>query len=271
MDTFLYFMAAPFVACLLLVGIHAYLGLHVLARGVIFVDLSLAQIAALGSMVAFLIGYDLHSTAAYVISLLATFVGAGVFALTRLRHVRIPQEAIIGIVYAVSAAAGILAVDRAPHGAEHIKQMLVGSILWVTWAEIAKTAGIYTLVGLFHWFFRDRFLTLSFDEERAIQEGWSIRGWDFLFYASFGFVIASSVEIAGVLLVFSFLVVPAVCAVLFTDAIEKRLLIGWGIGFLVSVLGCSASYLFDLPTGATIVCMFGIVLTLIAGVRKVLG
>jgi zinc/manganese transport system permease protein len=269
MSDFLFLMAAPFVVCLILVGIHAYLGLHVLARGVIFVDLSLAQIAAFGSTLAFLIGYDLHSGAAYVISLVATFVGAGVFALTRLRHARIPQEAIIGIVYAVSAAAGILAIDRAPHGAEHVKQMLVGSILWVTWVDVAKTAGIYALVGLFHWVFRNRFLALSFDENRAHREGWSVRGWDFLFYASFGFVITSSVEIAGVLLVFSFLVVPAVCAVLFSEAISTRLFLGWVIGFVVSALGCSASYVFDLPTGATVVCMFGTVLLVLALFRKV--
>ena len=140
----------------------------------------------------------------------------------------------------------------------------------MAWVDIAKTAGVYALVGPFHWIFRERFLALSFDEERAVKEGRSIRVWDFLFYASLGFVITSSVEIAGVLLVFSFLVVPAVCAVLFTDHIGKRLAIGWGIGFVVSALGCSASYLFDLPTGATIVCMFGGVLTLIAGIRKVL-
>jgi len=162
-----------------------------------------------------------------------------------------------------------LAIDRAPHGAEHIKQMFVGAILWVTWADVAKIAGIYFLVGIFHWVFRNRFLSLSFDGDRAVHEGWSIRGWDFLFYASFGIVITQSVQIAGVLLVFSFLIVPAVCAVLFTQHIGKRLAIGWGVGFAVSVLGCSLSYFWDLPTGATIVCMFGAVLLLLALVRKV--
>ena len=271
MNDFLFLMAAPFVACLVLVGIHAYLGLHVLARGVIFVDLSLAQIAALGSTLAFLIGYDLHSGAAYVISLVATFVGAGVFALTRLRHARIPQEAIIGIIYAVSAAAGILAIDRAPHGAEHIKQMLVGSLLWVTWADIVKIAVLYTLIGFFHWVFRKRFLTISFAEDEAIKKGWSIRGWDFLFYASFGFVITSSVEVAGVLLVFSFLIVPTVCAALLSDQIGKRLIWGWGIGFGVSALGCALSYWFDLPTGAAIVCLFGVTLCVVGLGKKLIS
>ena len=268
MNDFFAIMAAPFIACLIIVGIHAYLGLHVLAREVIFVDLSLAQIAALGGTLAFLFGYEPDSAMTYGASLFATFLGAAVFALTRTRHARVPQEAIIGIVYAVSAAAGILAIDRAPHGAEHIKQMLVGAILWVTWADVTKIAGIYLLVGIFHWVFRNRFLSLSVDEDRAVREGWSIRGWDFLFYASFGIVIAQSVQIAGVLLVFSFLIVPAVCAVLFTQHISKRLAIGWCVGFTVSVLGCSLSYFWDLPTGATIVCMFGAVLLVLGGVRK---
>jgi len=269
MTDFFAIMAAPFVACLIIVGIHAYLGLHVLAREVIFVDLSLAQIAALGGTLAFLFGYEPDGLMTYGASLCATFLGAGVFALTRTRHSQVPQEAIIGIVYAVSAAAGILAIDRAPHGAEHIKQMLVGAILWVTWTDVAKVAGIYFLVGIFHWVFRHRFLNLSVDGERAVREGWSVRGWDFLFYASFGLVITQSVQIAGVLLVFSFLIVPAVCAVLFTQHIGKRLAIGWAVGFVVSVLGCSLSYFWDLPTGATIVCMFGAVLLLLALIRQV--
>lgn len=270
MTDFFNIMAAPFVACLILVGIHAYLGLHVLARGVIFVDLSLAQIAALGSTIAFLMGYDLQSTTAYFCSLGATFFGAAVFAATRTHRGRVPQEAIIGIVYAVSAAAGILVVDRAPHGAEHIKEMLIGSILWVTWADVIKIAIIYTLVGLFHWIYRNRFLTVSFNEAQAEREGWSIRTWDFLFYASFGFVITSSVQIAGVLLVFSFLIVPTVCAALLADRIGTRLSIGWGVGFFVSALGCTLSYFLDLPTGAAIVCLFGLTLLFIAVIRRMI-
>ena len=268
MTEFLTFMTAPFAACLVLVGIHAYLGIHVLARGVIFVDLSLAQIAALGTTLAFLAGYAVDSRMAYAFSLGATFLGAAVFAVTRLRSRRVSQEAIIGIVYAVSAAAGVLAIDRAPHGAEHIKQMLVGSILWVTWPQVLQTAGIYILVGLLHWYLRKRFLTISFDVGQVARLGWWVRGWDFLFYASFGFVITSSVQIAGVLLVFSFLIVPAVCATLFADRVGPRLAIGWIVGFVVSALGCAVSYLADLPTGATVVCMFGSVLVLLALVRR---
>ena len=263
MHDFIVLMAAPFAACLVVVGIHTYLGLHILKRGVIFVDLALAQMAALGSTLAFLTGYDLESPAAYFFALSTTVLGAAIFSLTRMRRGEISQEAIIGIVYVVAAAAGILVLDRAPHGAEHLKTLLVGSILWVTWPLVLKVAGIYLVIGLFHWVFRERFLVISFDEEEAARRGWSVRLWDFLFYASFGLVITSSVQIAGVLLVFSFLIVPAVCATLLSRRIDWRLAIGWLIGFAVSALGCTLSYLVDLPTGATVVCTFGLVLLLL--------
>jgi zinc/manganese transport system permease protein len=260
MHDFLVFMAAPFAACLVLVGIHAYLGIHVLARGVIFVDLALAQIAALGRTLAFLAGYELGSWEAYLASLAAALVGAAVFSLTRLRQRQIPQEAVIGIAYAVAAAAGVLAIDQAPHGAEHLKELLVGSILWVTWPQVLEVSALYALVGLFHWVFRERFLLLSLDEAEALRRGWSVRGWDFIFYASFGLVITSSVQIAGVLLVFSFLIVPAVCGTLLAQRLSWRLGVGWGVGFAASALGCSLSYAADLPTGAAVVCTFGAVL-----------
>jgi len=183
-----------FVASLILTGIHAYLGVHVVERGVIFVDLSLAQIAALGTTVAYLSGYDLHSTGAYLFSLGFTFLGAAIFAFTRVHHkTRIPQEAIIGIVYAVSAAVAILVMSKATQETEHLKDMLVGNILSVTWPELAKTAVLYALVGAFHYAFRDRFLLLSMNQREAERRGISVRLWDFLFYISFGFVVTSSV------------------------------------------------------------------------------
>src|SRR5438045_8038502 len=151
-----------FVASLILTGIHAYLGVHVVERGVIFVDLSLAQIAALGTTVAFLNGYDLHSGVSYFWSLGFTIVGAAIFALTKVkRETRIPQEAIIGIVYAVSAAAAILVMSKAPQETEHLKDMLVGNILAVNWYTVIKTAILYALVGLLHFIFRKQFLSVS--------------------------------------------------------------------------------------------------------------
>jgi zinc/manganese transport system permease protein len=257
-----------FVASLILTGIHAYLGVHVVERGVIFVDLSLAQIAALGTTVAYLTGHDLHSEAAYLFSLGFTFVGAAIFAVSRAhRQTRIPQEAIIGIVYAVSAAVSILVMSKATKETEHIKEMLVGNILSVSWRELATTAGLYALVGLFHYVFRHRFLLMSLDEAEAARRGWNLRFWDFLFYMSFGFVVTSSVAIAGVLLVFCFLIVPSVTAMLFTERLGVRLAIGWSMGAVVSALGVTFSFLADLPTGATIVASFGAALLLLAGLR----
>ena len=256
------FLLAPFLASLILTGIHAYLGVHVVERGVIFVDLALAQIAALGATIAILIGMDPHGTGAYWLSLGFTFVGAAIFAFARTRRGHIPQEAFIGIAYAVASATAILAMSKATGETEHLKDMLVGNILAVSMHDVAKTAILYGVVGLFHYFFRKQFLLISTDPEQAEAKGLSIRFWDFLFYASFGFVVTSSVAIAGVLLVFCYLVVPSVGAMLFADRIGRRLAIGWTMGTLVSGLGVYFSVVLDTPTGATIVCTFGAVLIL---------
>jgi zinc/manganese transport system permease protein len=262
------FLAPPFVAGLILTGIHAYLGLHVVERGVIFVDLSLAQIAALGATMATLSGHDVHDPVTYFWSLAFTIAGAAIFAITRThKHpTRIPQEAIIGIVYAVAAAAAILAMSKAAEGTEHLKDMLVGNILTVTWPTVLKTAGVYALVGAFHYLFRRRFLAISMGEDVP-----NARLWDFLFYTSFGFVVTSSVSIAGVLLVFSYLIVPSVAAMLFARRVGTRLAFGWTVGALVSALGVFLSFQWDLPTGATIVCTFGGALLALAIVRVGLG
>jgi zinc/manganese transport system permease protein len=263
MDT-LTFLAAPFVTSLILTGIHAYLGVHVVERGVIFVDLSLAQIAALGTTIAVLGGMDPHGEGAYWTSLAFTFVGAAIFSTIRGRGGRIPQEAVIGICYAVASAAAILAMSKSTAQTEHLKEMLVGNILTVSWFEVKKTALLYAAIGLFHYIFRKKFLLISLQPERAEAQGVSIRFWDFLFYASFGFVVTSSVAIAGVLLVFCYLIVPSVGAMLYADKIGQRLAIGWTMGTLVSGLGVYLSLVVDLPTGATIVCTFAVVLILMA-------
>jgi zinc/manganese transport system permease protein len=268
MGLILSFLILPFLASLILTGIHAYLGVHVVERGVIFVDLALAQIAALGATIAILAGMDPHARGAYWMSLAFTFLGAGIFALVRKRKGRIPLEAFIGITYAVASAAAILAMSKATGETEHLKDMLVGNILAVSKEEVIRTAILYGAIGLFHYIFRKKFLLISTDPERAQAEGLSIGLWDFLFYASFGFVVTSSVAIAGVLLVFCYLVVPSVGAMLFADRIGPRLAIGWTMGTLVSALGCYFSVLLDLPTGATIVCTFGAVLLLMFAARQ---
>ena len=185
------FLLWPFMASLILTGIHAYLGVHVVERGVIFVDLALAQIAALGATVAILVGMDPHGLGAYWLSLAFTFVGAAIFAFARTRRGHIPQEAFIGIAYAVASAAAILAMSKATGETEHLKDMLVGNILAVSRHDVAKTALLYGAIGLFHYIFRRRFLLISTDPEGAEAQGISIRFWDFLFYASFGFVVTS--------------------------------------------------------------------------------
>jgi zinc/manganese transport system permease protein len=248
---------APFLMCLVLTGIHAYLGVHVLAREVVFVDIAMAQIAALGATVAFLLGHDVDHWESYAYSLGATLVGALVLAITRSRRRHVSQEAVIGIVYAVSSAAAVLVADRAPHGAEQVRTMLVGNLLAVRPFEVAKVFALYSLVGLMHWICRRPFLLISTDPAAAFAQGWRVRLWDFLFYASFGVVVASSVRIAGVLLVFSYLIVPALAGVLLGGTVASRLLIGWIFGTLVSVIGIVASAALDLPTGATVVCAFG--------------
>ncbi len=258
------FLWLPFLACLVLTGIHAYLGLHVLARGVVFVDLALAQVAALGITVAFLAGHQIQSEAAYWYALGFTVGGAVLFSASRTRQASIPQEAVIGIVYAVSAATAVLVVDRAPQGSEHIKQLLVGSILTVTPAEVGTLALLYAVIGGLHWAIRRPLLEISFEPEAARRRGRWIRWWDFLFYAAFGLVVTSSVRIAGVLLVFSYLIAPAAVGALLSRSITGRLLVGWALGFLVSVLGLSASYAWDLPTGATVVTTFGALLAIVA-------
>jgi zinc/manganese transport system permease protein len=267
-------MLPPFMACMILVAMLSYLGLHVIAREVIFVDLSLAQMAALGSLSALLFHIQPESPSTYIFALLATAIGAVLFALTRTsgggRSGRVPQEAFIGIVYVVASAAAVLVANKVPGGGEAVEKTLVGSLLWVTWPTIIKLAIAYAVLGVFQFALRRRFLTISFHPEQAEAQGWKIRAWDFLFYLSFGVVITLAVPIAGVLMVFSFLVVPAVIANLFTDDKRRLTIIAWGTGALASVLGLWLSYTKDLPTGPLIVCMYGLVL-LGAGVLRKLG
>jgi zinc/manganese transport system permease protein len=242
----------PFLVALCLIGIHTYFGIQVLARKVIFVDLALAQIAALGTTVAFMLGHATQSTATYGYSLLFTLLGALLLAFTRTWSGRVLQEALIGVIYVVAAAVAIVLIDRAPQGAEHLKQILTGNVLTSGTGELFTIVPIYLAIGVMHWTLRHRM---------TAAEGGSWL-WEFLFYASFGVVVTSSVALAGVLLVFSFLIIPAAIGVLYSDALSGQLTVGWVVGTLASALGLAGSYLFDLPTGATMVCAFGASLAL---------
>ncbi len=250
----MHIMAWPFLACLVLTGIHAYLGLHVIERQVIFVDLALAQIAVLGSAAAMLAGWSFGGAESYRLSLGFTLIGSAIFSFTRFKEQKIPQEAVIGIIYAVAASLLVMILSRAGEGDEHIREALVGNVLLVRPTEVLKIFLIYTGVGIFHFVFREKFLLISKNPVEAYARGWNVRLWDFFFYLSFGLVVTSSVRIAGVLLVFSLLVIPAVAAVLFAKTIRARLIFGWIIGIMGSVLGMILSYYGDFPTGASVVC-----------------
>ena len=264
-------MLPALIAALLLLSLHAYLGIHIIARGVIFVDLAIAQMAALGWTVAVLAGFEAGSPGAYLIGLLTTLLAAGLFSVTRMRNRYITQEAIIGIVFVVASAATILLTSQAPRGAEHVEELLTGALLWVTWPEIVRIGLVYAVLGVLHWLLRRRFLTISLQPDLARSAGWSIAGWDLLFYALFGIMVTLSVQVAGVLLVFSFLVIPAVIAFLFTGRPSRLLLIAWLSGSAAVALGLLVSYVGDLPTGPTVVCAFAALLLLAFGLRGRLG
>ena len=262
---FLSVMALPLLACVLMVLILPTLGQHVLARGVIFVDLALAQIAALGQSVAFLLGAEPHDPRTYFWSFGFTLLGAALFSFLWDREHSVLQEAFIGISFALATAATLLLLSNAPHGAEHVSGALSGEALgWVTWKDIAVMATLFAVVGAFLFFNRRRLLLCSEDPKKAREMGVSVKKWDFLFYAAFGLVVTSSVKVSGVLAVFSYLIVPIVCSTLLGRRGPARLVWAWVIALLASVLGAGLSYLKDWPMGATIVCLFGLTVAVVS-------
>jgi len=252
------------MACVLLPWLLVYLGLHVVQRGIIFIDIAMAQMASLGICLAVLLHLDLESWTTFGIALGFTLAGAAIFSVTGKRASQIPQEAVIGISYVVAAAAAVLLLSRAAEGDEEIKNMLVGNILLVTPREVWKCFALFVAVGVCHFVLRRNFLLVSFDRDGAYQKGLRVRWWDFLFYAVFGLVVTSFVRIAGVLLVFSYLIVPAVCGINLATKVRDRLLIGWIIAWLGGIAGLFLSFWWDLPSGAAIVCTFGALLILIS-------
>ncbi len=265
MSEILSVMKWPLIACLVLPGILVYYGLHIIKREVIFVDLALAQVATLGTCVRLYLGHEPDDPHNYFWSLGFTLVGAAVFTFTRPhKHARVPQEALIGIIYVVAAAAGILLLSKSPHGKEELQRTLVGDLLTVTSQEIWKTAALYAVIGVVHYVFRKQFIKLSFDHEHAAAGGLSVHFWDFMFYALFGLIVTSFVQVGGVLMVFSYLIVPAACGTYLVNSLPGRMAVGWGVATLASVGGLYASFKLDVPTGAAIVCVLGVAL-LIAG------
>ena len=271
MSGFLEMMAAPVVMALILVAMHSHLGRHVVKRGVIFVDIALAQVAAFGVAVSMLFGGKIATDGTYLVALGATFLGAGLIALTRHADLRVPQEAYIGIIYAVASAAMILVLTRVPHGGEEIRHLLVGSILWVTWPIVIKTALLYAVLGGLLWVWRRPLAEISTDPASARRGGRRIALWDLVFYGILGTVVTSSVQVAGVLLVFAFLVVPTVMGVRLFRHDRQQFVYTLGVGILAVIAGAAISYAVDVPTGAAIVCTFGGLLVLQIAAEPVFG
>jgi zinc/manganese transport system permease protein len=265
------FVWLAIICGLVLAGIHAYLGFHIVSRGVIFVDLSLAQMAALGAAFATLVGVEEGSVWRYVVSVTFTFIGAGIVSLARVRNERVPQEAFIGILYGAGAAMTILLLAHRPGGMEELQHLLAGSILTVTPAELIKIAVTYALIGGVHYAFREKFFLITENRQAAVERGWRTRAWDFVFYSTFAIVVTSSVAVAGVLLVFSLLVIPPVTALLFTRKPGARLLFGWIIAFLGSTAGVLAAVALDLPAGPSIVACLVVLLLMMAGLSALPG
>jgi zinc/manganese transport system permease protein len=264
-------MKWPLVACLLLPGLLVYLGLHIVRREIIFVDLALAQVAALGICMAILLGHDAHDWQTTTWSGGFTLAGAAILTMTRPggKAGRVPQEALIGIVYVVAAAGSFLLLSRSPEGNEELRRTLVGEILLVQPGEVMRTFALFAAVGVVHLIFRRQFWLLSFAPEQGTTEGRRLWVWDFLFYVLFGVVVTSFVRMGGVLLVFSYLIIPAVCANIFATTMRTRLALGWVVATVASVAGLYASYRLDLPTGAAIVCALGLALLLTSTVKAI--
>ena len=263
MDPWLILLPA-FVMSALMILTHTYLGLHVLARGIIFVDLALAQVAALGVSFAFLLGEEPHGLNAQIYAFGATLSAAFAFAGLRRIPGKTTREVIIGSVYVVATALSIVILSRSAQGMEELKSLFNGNILWLRWQEIAVVAGAYLVLAILHGIYRKQFTALSFATEKVRPPGFL---WEFLFFASFAVVITLAVNVAGVLLVFAFLIIPAFSASLVSDSLAGRLLVGWSLGLIGAVAGLWLSFTADLPVGATVVSVVGLLPLVAVGLR----
>jgi zinc/manganese transport system permease protein len=261
-------LGVPFLVCLEMLVILGYLGIHVLKREVIFIDIALAQIASVGAIGAHVAFHAHgHTVLAYACSFGATLVAAAFFSLARRRVIQIPLEAVIGVSYAIGAAAALFLVGIAPGGHIHLQQMLAGSILWATWGDVLLMAVVVASVGLCFYIFRKPFETISESYEGAVREGINTAGWDFLFYALIGMVITPAVRIAGVVLVFAFLIIPATLSALLASSWRGRVIIAWTTGGVCSAVGLLFAEQFDFSVGPAIALFLGVALALVGLLR----
>jgi zinc/manganese transport system permease protein len=262
------FMLPALVICLILAGIHTYFGYHIVERGVIFVDLSLSQIAALGASVAILLGWGENApTLSFLVSLGFTFGGAILFAFLRKSQNAAPMEALIGITYAGAIAISLLVLEKSATGTEHIKEMLVGTILTVSWHDVVQLGLIVLVVAIIHWLSRKSLFLISECPEKATERKLRLWLWDIIFYATFGVVVTSSVKVAGVLLIFSLLIIPAIAAMISTSGRVRRMVWGWGIGLAGCVLGLEVSLRGDFAAGPSIITTLLAIMLLCAGIK----
>ncbi len=267
-----HFAIITLLVCLVLSGIYTYFGYHVVRRGVIFVDLSLAQVAALGSSVGVLLGWgEQFPVQNYLMSLSFTLLGALLFVVFRSKKQKVPIEALIGITYAGAIALSLIVLERSATGTEEIKEMLTGSLLTVSPKELGFIAALCAIMGLIHWFSRKHLLLVTEDPEGARGKGMKIWWWDFVFYATFGLIVTSSVKVAGVLLVFAFLIIPAVAAMIAVEGISRRIIFGWLFGVAGCFGGLELSMRLDLSSGPTIVAVFLVLLTGTWATKKMLA
>ncbi|MFC2076271.1 metal ABC transporter permease [candidate division KSB1 bacterium] len=273
MSTALLIMLPPFVACLTLMGIHVYFGIHVLKREIIFIDIAMAQIAALGGTISVLLpvevttewgikSYEAHGTGAlaYAMSLVLVLIAATVFTLLRSEKLFVSIEALIGIAFAMATTGAVILIDKGAGGDVHLKEMLVGSILWVKWSTILKSLAVYLVIGGLHYRFRDKVLLVTEDYDKAKASGVRVKLWDFFFYLTLGIVVTHAVKIGGILVVFAFLIIPASISVLFSDSWVTRIRIGWLVGTVVTTLGLYFSWTVDVPSGPSVILFLGLAL-----------
>lgn len=261
------FMAPAICMCIILVGICGYVGIHVVMREVIFIDIALAQIAALGVSFGMFFGLETSNPIIFIVSLSCTLIAAYLLSITRKLHSQVPQEAFIGILYATGAAAVILAGDRLAHGSEHVHELMMGHLLWINWHEVLIYLLIYLILGTLYFLLHNRLLTISLMRKDDKNNNRKLILWDFIFYALMGILVTFAVRVAGVLLVFGFLIVPAVIGTLLGKSFKSKLVIGWTTGVLVSLIGSYLSYSLDFPTGGMVVVSLGLGLFFVAIIK----
>ena len=248
------FLSIQIVLLAVVTSVHTYLGLHVIRRGIVFSDLSLDQLAALGIIIGIGLGIQGGSTASYLVSFVAVLLGSFLLAYIKPKNKKIPHEAVIGIIYGLALVASIMVADKFSGGAAYVTQTLAGTMLWVSWPLVFVTVVVYVILSVFHYRFRDKFIAITEGSSGLQNEN----GWDLLFFISLGMITVLIVPIAGVLLAYGFLMIPAAIATLFTKDWGLALKIGWGVGFVASMAGLFSSYFFNLPYGPTLVLSLGL-------------